>query len=59
MSIITGNGPMRYGDSNGVSYPFITNAGSPQVCAQDYLHAIAEGDISNHTPLFKIAIPPQ
>ena len=30
------------------------NAEAPQVCAQDYLQALAEGDISGHTPWAKI-----
>jgi hypothetical protein len=32
----------------------IFNAGSPQICAQDYLQALAEGDITGHTPWSKL-----
>lgn len=34
------------------------NAGSPQVCAQPYLQALAEGDISGHTSWTKIGYTP-
>lgn len=32
------------------------NAESPQVCAQDYLLAMAEGDIAGHTPVLKLGV---
>lgn len=41
-------------DSGGNALPLINNAGSPQICAQSYLQALAEGDISGHTPWSKI-----
>ena len=42
------------GSSNGL----IFNAGSPQVCSQPYLQAMAEGDITGHTPWVKIGYTP-
>lgn len=41
---------MPLSNTEGMKY----NAGSPQVCAQPYLQALAEGDISGHTPWAKI-----
>lgn len=35
-------------DENGNSLGLINNAGSPQICSQDYLQAVAEGDITGH-----------
>jgi len=35
-------------DSTGVNQGLIFNAGSPQICSQPYLQALAEGDIPNH-----------
>lgn len=43
-----------YLDTNGIMHPLINNAGAPQICSQDYLTALAEGDISGHTPWSKI-----
>jgi hypothetical protein len=34
------------------------NAESPQVCAQSYLHAVSEGDITGHTPFAKLGYNP-
>jgi hypothetical protein len=42
--------PTVYVDALGVEKRFKWNAESPQVCAQDYLQSIAEGDIALHTP---------
>lgn len=36
----------------------IFNAGSPQVCSQDYLMALGEGDIAGHTQMIKIGSNP-
>jgi hypothetical protein len=47
---------IKYIDSNGTVHGFIDNAGSPQICAQDYLQALAEGDITGHTPFAKYGI---
>ena len=37
-------------DTGGGYHGFINNAGAPQVCSQDYLLALGEGDISGHSP---------
>lgn len=47
-----------YLDEDGVYHGFIDNAGAPQVCAQPYLQALGEGDITNHTPFTKIGYAP-
>lgn len=44
---------IQYIDTLGIAHGFIDNAGSPQICSQDYLQAIAEGDVSNHLPFEK------
>lgn len=36
----------------------IYNVGAPQVCSQSYLQALAEGDITGHTPFSKIGYLP-
>ena len=41
-------------DADGNPLGVINNAGSPQICSQDYLQALAEGDISGHTPWSKV-----
>jgi len=43
----------RYQDTAGVFHGFINNAGSPQICSQDYLLAMAEGNITGHTGFAK------
>lgn len=45
---------VKFIDDTGVVRAFRWNADAPQVCAQDYLMALAEGDITNHTPWAKI-----
>jgi hypothetical protein len=49
-----GNNAVRFVDQNGVAQPIHFNAEGFQVCAQDYLQALAEGDIANHTPWEKM-----
>lgn len=44
---------IQFIDTLGNANGFINNAGSPQVCSQDYLQALAEGDIANHSPFEK------
>jgi len=43
----------KYKDTDGVLHGFINNAGSPQIYSQDYLLAMAEGDIVGHTGFMK------
>ena len=50
MSLLHG---IKYIDTAGVAHGFIDNAGAPQICSQDYLMAVAEGDIAGHTPFAK------
>ena len=45
-------------DTTGAAVKYINNAGAPQICAQDYLQALAEGDITGHTPFSKIGYTP-
>jgi len=45
---------VRYLDTTGAPHGFIDNAGSPQICSQDYLQAVAEGDVTGHTPFSKL-----
>ena len=45
-------------DTNGSAFGYINNAGAPQICAQPYLQALAEGDISGHIPWMKIGYTP-
>jgi hypothetical protein len=49
---------MGYLDTTGAYHGWIDNSGAPQICSQDYLQAIAEGDIANHTPWSKIGYTP-
>jgi hypothetical protein len=51
MSKISG---IKFIDSLGVLRAFKWNADAPQICAQSYLQAMAEGDISGHTAWSKI-----
>lgn len=44
---------VQFQTSGGVKQ-FKWNADAPQVCAQDYMQALAEGDISGHTPFAKL-----
>lgn len=45
-------------DDDGLPFGLINNAGSPQICSQPYLQALAEGDIENHTEWTKIGYTP-
>jgi len=38
-----------YKDTSGGSHGYINNNGSPQICSQPYLQALAEGDIAGHS----------
>lgn len=42
-----------YIGNDGLIHRLINNSGSPQVCSQPYLQALAEGDITGHTPWVK------
>jgi len=44
--------------TDGTPFAFINNAGAPQICAQPYLQALAEGDISGHSPWMKMGYTP-
>lgn len=46
-------GAIKFIDSTGAVQAFKWNADAPQICAQDYLQALAEGDISGHSPFTK------
>lgn len=45
---------IKYIDTGGTIHGFIDNSGAPQICSQDYLQALAEGDIVGHTPWSKV-----
>jgi hypothetical protein len=47
-------GYIGYKDTLGGAHGFINNAGAPQICSQDYLLALAEGDIPGHSTWLKI-----
>ena len=49
---------MKWVDTTNTANGFINNAGAPQICSQDYLMALAEGDIENHTPFAQIGYTP-
>lgn len=53
-TITSGTIGMKYIDTGGTIHGFIDNAGAPQICAQDYLQALAEGDIAGHTSWYKV-----
>ena len=55
MSNIHGIG---YLDTAGAYHGFIDNSGAPQICSQDYLQAVAEGDITGHTSWYNIGFTP-
>lgn len=42
-----------YKDTSGLPHGYINNNGSPQICSQPYLQALAEGDITNHVVFTK------
>ena len=44
--------------ATGIATGFINNSGAPQICAQDYLLALAEGDIADHEPWSIIGYTP-
>ena len=45
---------VKYTDADGTAHGYINNDGAPQICAQDYLQALAEGDIADHQPWFHL-----
>jgi hypothetical protein len=45
-------------DTSGSVNGYINNAGAPQICAQPYLQALAEGDIPGHVGWMKIGFTP-
>lgn len=51
--ITSGISNVGFIDSTGSIMHLKFNAEAPQVCAQDYLQALAEGDIAGHTPFVK------
>jgi len=54
VKVIDGVGIKIYDTSSGTYKGLQWNAEAPQVCSQDYGWAVAEGDISGHTPWMKI-----
>ena len=61
VSVVAINAPTvfsGYVDSTGVQHGYIDNAGAPQICAQTYLQAVAEGDIAGHSLTEKIGYAP-
>lgn len=57
-TIAVGTVNVNYLDTGGTAHGFINNAGAPQICAQPYQEALAEGDISGHTMWYKIGYTP-
>lgn len=54
VSVANGSGIKIY-DEIAANYKGLRfNAGNPQICAQPYLQAMAEGDITGHTPFSKL-----
>lgn len=53
-TITGGTMGMKYIDTGGTVHGFIDNGGAPQICSQDYLQALAEGDIAGHTAWSKV-----
>ena len=51
-------GYLGYKDTTGAVHGFIDNSGAPQICVQQYLQAIAEGDITGHTLISKTGYGP-
>jgi hypothetical protein len=43
-----------YDEGTGTVKGLLFNADAPQICSQDYLYALAEGDISGHSPFEKL-----
>lgn len=51
MSKISG---IKFIDSLGALKALLWNGDAPQICAQDYLQALAEGDVAGHTIYSKL-----
>jgi hypothetical protein len=45
---------VQFQTTSGSVKQFQWNGDAPQICSQDYLQAVAEGDIANHTPFAKL-----
>lgn len=49
---------VKFVDQNNNNRTLLFNADAPQICSQTYLQALAEGDVSGHTPWYKIGFTP-